>query len=172
MGAPKLAHDLGMSPSARQEGFGDGFILALAGTAGCATSMRRPDDDSIDWTLSCKLASRPKLDLQVKTWVGDDGKGDHLNYSLKVKNYNDLVIDNLMTPRILVLVSIPKDAKQWTLCTPEKLEMYRSAYWVSLRGQPYSANQETVTVKVPRVNLFNADELQRLMALIDKGLPL
>ena len=72
--------DLGMARTARQEGFGDAFLLAVAVVAGCAVSRPRPDDDSIDWTLSCKLRRRPKLDVQMKTTSTDDGTGDVIRY--------------------------------------------------------------------------------------------
>jgi hypothetical protein len=68
-----MLQDLGMARTAQQEVFGDAFLTAIAAVAGCAMSMRRPDNDSIDWTLSCRLSRRPKLDIQMKTWTGDDG---------------------------------------------------------------------------------------------------
>jgi hypothetical protein len=57
---------LGMARTAQQESFGDAFLMAVAGAAGCGISLRRPDDDSIDWTLSCRLSRRPKIDVQMK----------------------------------------------------------------------------------------------------------
>jgi Domain of unknown function (DUF4365) len=105
-----MCASLGMAQSAQQEAFGDAFLLALAGVAGCAASPRRPDDDSIDWTLSAKLSRRPKLDIQMKTWTGDDGAGDPIRYDLKAKNYRDLILVDVCAPRILVLVTIPSDS--------------------------------------------------------------
>ena len=77
--------DLGMARTVQQEGFGDAFLLAVAGVAGCAVSQRRPDDDSIDWTLSCKLKRRPKLDVQMKTISTDNGTEEVIRYPLKKK---------------------------------------------------------------------------------------
>src|SRR5271170_2656464 len=101
--------DLGMARTAQQEGFGDAFLLAIAGAAGCATSLRRPDDDSVDWTLSCRLALRPKIDVQMKTYINDDGQEEHIRYPLKKKNYDDLIITDLFVPRILVLILLPRN---------------------------------------------------------------
>ena len=59
-----------------QERFGDAFLLAIASAAGCATAKPVPDDDGIDWTLSCKhLQSKPRLDVQMKTTSLDDATG-------------------------------------------------------------------------------------------------
>ena len=80
-----MSTSLGMAISLQQEGFGDALLLAVAGVAGCATAIRRPDDDSVDWTLSCRLPRRPKIDVQMKTWTGDDCESDPIRYPLKIK---------------------------------------------------------------------------------------
>jgi Domain of unknown function (DUF4365) len=45
------------------------------------------------------------------------------------------------------------------------------AYWLSLRRQPQSTNQTTVTVYLPRQNIFNVDTLRNLMQRIAMGEP-
>src|SRR5277367_2624627 len=105
--------DLGMARPAQQECFGDAFLLAVAGVAGCAVSPRRPDDDSIDWTLSSRLSRRPKLDVQMKTTINENSEGEVIHYPLKRKNYDDLSRMDLFSPRILVLVTLPRDIEQW-----------------------------------------------------------
>jgi Domain of unknown function (DUF4365) len=160
---------LGMALSSQQEGFGDAYLLAVAGVAGCATSFRRPDDDSIDWTLSCRLSRRPKIDVQMKTWTGDDGVSDPIRYPLKRKNYDDLIVTDVLAPRILVLVTIPKDIEEWMTLSAEQLIYRRCGYWVSLRGQPESDNETTVTVSVPRANLLTVQSLQDMMHRLNDG---
>lgn len=172
MSFPALAADLGMAKSARQESLGDAFLLALAGVAGCAISNRRPDNDSIDWTLSCRLRSRPKIDVQIKTWVGNDRAGPNLRYPLKIKNYNDLVLTDLMVPRILIVVALPREDIKWSYCRPEALSLRQSAYWVSIRGLPSIIGQDTVTTRLPRSNLLTADVIQNMMLRVDGGAPL
>jgi hypothetical protein len=49
---------LGLSVSAAQEQFSKAFILAMASLAGCSVAEPKPDDDSIDWTESCRLVPR------------------------------------------------------------------------------------------------------------------
>jgi hypothetical protein len=151
--------DLGMARTAQQEGFGDAYLLAVAGVAGCATSLRRPDDDSI----------RPKLDIQMKTTTTIDGDGDIIQYALKVKNYNDLIITDILVPRILVLVLLPPEIDEWLAVSPRELILRRCSYWKSLRGEPQSENEYTVTVSVPRVNMFTVEALCGMMAQINEG---
>ena len=161
---------LGMALAAQQECFGDAFLLAVAGVAGCAVALRRPDDDSIDWTLSCRLPRRPKIDVQMKTWSGDDCSSDPIRYPLKRKNYDDLILTDVVVPRILVLVTIPKDIGEWTAWSAEQLTLRRCGYWMSLAGLPQSDNETTVTVSVPRANVLTAEALKDMMQRVnDRG---
>jgi hypothetical protein len=168
----KAMNPLGMAKSAQQEGFGDGVLLAIAGAAGCATAQRRPDDDSVDWTLSCRLSFRPKIDVQVKTWIGDDHATDPIKYPLKAKNYNDLVPTDLMAPRILVLVTIPHESKDWIGFEPSAITCRHSVFWVTLAGEPESPNTSTVTVSIPRKNILTVQSLMDLMEKVNNGDPL
>jgi hypothetical protein len=100
---------LGLPITLAQEQFSKAFILALAALAGCAAAAPELDVDSIDWTLSCRLPRRPKLDLQVKSTRLAAEDGDHVPYPLKRKNYDDLSLPELLAPRLLVLVVVPDD---------------------------------------------------------------
>ena len=159
-----------MARSSQQECFGDAFLMAVAGVAGCAVSPRRPDDDSIDWTLSCRLNLRPKLDVQMKTYTGDSGEGETIRYSLKRKNYDDLILDDLFAPRILVLVIVPHNVEDWLSLSDGQLVLKKCAYWVSLRGLPATDNETAVTVSVPRANLLTPEVLCGMMQRINEGM--
>jgi hypothetical protein len=57
---------LGLSLAAAKGQFSKACILATVSLAVCSVAEPKPDDDSIDWTWSCRLVPRrPKLDLQV-----------------------------------------------------------------------------------------------------------
>ncbi len=92
---------LGLPLTLAQEQFSKAFILAIAALAGCGAAAPEPDIDSIDWTLSCRLPRRPKLDLQVKSTRTAPEGGDHVAYKLKRKNYDDLSLPELLAPRLL-----------------------------------------------------------------------
>ncbi|TVR97729.1 MAG: DUF4365 domain-containing protein [Rhodospirillales bacterium] len=159
---------LGMATTARQEAFGDVFLQAVASVAGCAVAKPRTDNDSIDWTLSCKLPRRPKLDIQMKTTAEPVADGNEpIRYRLKVKNYTDLTLTELLTPRILVLVILPTSPDDWLTLTAEQVVLKRCAYWVSLAGKPARDNATTVTVTIPRTNLLTPEAVRKMMAKID-----
>ena len=161
---------LGLSRGHAQEQFSKAFVMAVASLAGCSAAEPKPDDDSIDWTLSCRLPPRrPKLDLQVKSTGNASGSEAAIHYPLKRKNYEDLILSDLLTPRILVLVIVPQAPVDWLLASTDSLILRHCAYWVSLNGQPATTNESTVTVQVPRANLFDVGALIRLMQAINEG---
>jgi hypothetical protein len=151
----------------RQEQFSNAFVQAVAAVAGCAAAKPSVDNDSIDWTLSNRLPRRPKLDIQLKCTVNDGGTENVIRFPLLIKNYNELILTYLSNPRIMVLVVVPQQIGDWIEQQPEQLALRRCAYWVSLLGLEESDNETTVTVQVPRANLFTVDALEAIMQRIN-----
>jgi hypothetical protein len=160
------ARGFGLARSAQQERFGDAFLTAIASVAGCTMAKPAVDNDSIDWTLSCRLPLRPKIDVQMKTTTNDSGDPAFIRYALKKKNYDDLTLQ-VSTPRILVLVVVPDHVEEWLALAPTHLVLRRSAHWLSLAGLPPSDNAASVTIDVPRQNLLTPGALQGMMQRIN-----
>src|SRR5262245_48448823 len=55
-----------------------------------------------------------KIDLQLKSSIGAIVSATHIRYDLEVEAYNALVLQNLGTPRILVVLVLPEDESEWT----------------------------------------------------------
>jgi hypothetical protein len=156
--------------STEQERFGDAFLLAVAALAGCSAAKPQPDIDGTDWTVSCRFfPRRPKIDIQMKTWIGDDGAGDQIHYPLKRKNYDSLIFVDPCVRRVLVLVTVPKDPEVWMTQSPEQLILRHCGYWASLEGLPPSDNQTTVTIYLPRTNVLTVPVLLDLMKRVNDG---
>jgi hypothetical protein len=51
----------------------------------------------------------------------------------------------------------------WLVHLNSELLLRYCGYWVSLAGQPTTQNAKTVTVHVPRENLFSPEALKRLL---------
>ena len=66
----------------------------------------------------------------------------------------------------MVVVLVPDKVEDWLQQSEIELCLKRCAYWVSLRGQPQTTNQTTVTVYLPRTNIFSVDALKTLMQRI------
>lgn len=161
---------LGLARSVQQERFADAFLLAVAASAGCSAAKPDVDHDSIDWTLACKLTPRrPKIDIQMKSTINNSGTGTHIHYALVRKNYDELITTEVLVPRLLVLVLLPDDPEAWLELTVDQLLLRHCAYWVSLNGLPPTENETSVTVRVPRNNVFDVASLQAIMNKINIG---
>ena len=161
-----------MDVDAQKEEFSRAYVRAVAAVAGFAWSQPSVDDDSIDLTLAAKGGNgtfrSPKLDLQLKCHAALMPLDSHMSYPLKLKNYNELR-DIFLVPRILVVVLVPDKVVDWLNHSEAELQLRRSGYWVNLRGLPASANTTTVTVQIPRHQLFTPDELRQIMQRIGAG---
>jgi hypothetical protein len=89
---------------------------------------------------------------------------------LPVKNYNELRPSNVQVPRILVVVKVPGDeVSEWMECGKSAFEMRDTAYWLSLRDLPETANSVSVTVPIPSNNLFSPDALSAIFERLKVG---
>ncbi|MEW6238122.1 MAG: DUF4365 domain-containing protein [Candidatus Omnitrophota bacterium] len=155
--------------SLQQEQFSNAYLQAIASVAGCVMAKPNIDDDSVDWTLSCKIEGRPKLDIQLKSTVDYDLKENIFKYDLETKNYRDLIISDILVPRILVVLFIPQDISEWLSQRHKELMLRRCAYWKSLKGFPPTENKNTIRVDIPYDNPFTVVALKEMMIKIGKG---
>ena len=140
------------------------YVQAIAAQAGYTCGEPPgPDRDSVDIQIAAGGQMRPKLDLQLKASIRLSGDGNAFAYPLKVKNYDDLRVST-QTPRLLVVLDLPKRMDQWLVVTVKQLVIRRSAYWVSLSGMQESPNATSVTISIPKMNIFDVPALNRLMA--------
>jgi len=156
-------NDALLSASDQKEALSRVYVRAVAARAGYVTTDRDFDRDGVDLGIEAGGNMRPKLDVQMKATENLGApKGEHFHFPLKAGNYDKLRIDT-QTPRILVVLDLPKDSSQWMTVTEESLVLRRRAFWLNLRGCDEKSNQSSVTVQIPRGNLFNVDSLHRLM---------
>lgn len=157
-----------------QAAFSHAYIRAVAHAAGYFVSdaNRERDGDGVDLTIFERGAGgmirSPHLDIQAKS-TATPVLEDVFPYDLVVKNYNELCASNYQIPRILVVVSVPKDASDWVHATQQELVLRHCGYWISLRGEKESANSATVRVRMSRSQPFHVAELQSLMQRIRAG---
>ena len=140
------------------------YAKAVATRAGFLTSVPEPDRDSVDLRIQAGGPRRPALELQLKATVNlGEPQAGVLSFPLSIKNYNDLRIPT-QTPRLLVLLELPKDEVRWMTVTAEELVLRRRAYWLSLQqGHDEVVGQQTVTVHIPEHNLFDVEALRTLI---------
>lgn len=145
------------------------YAQAIAARSRYSTSIPSPDRNGVDLQVQAGGRLRPALDLQLKSTVSLTGTGDGLvRYPLNRRNY-DLLRIHSQVPRLLAILDLPNDIDQWMTISAEKLVLRNRAYWLSLLGYPETKNQKSNTVKMPEENLFNVNNLRRLMEQSRKG---
>jgi hypothetical protein len=106
---------------------------------------------------------RPSLGLQLKATINlGDAAGGVFRFPLRRRNY-DLLRLPTQVPRLLVVLSLPRDEVQWLRVTAEELILRRCAFWASLSGRPDTENQESVTIPIPEENRLDVESLRTLM---------
>lgn len=157
----------------QQQEFSFAYIQAVAAAAGYATQRYDVDYDGIDLGLHAHGGSgtvlSPRLDLQVKSQTAGKPTKFPWSYALEVKNYEKLRPTNLSTPRILVLVAMPKDVADWSKLTPMQLALRHCGYWLSLRGASATANTDNITVRIPSKQKLSPMGLTAIMTRIGQG---
>ena len=147
----------------QKEALSRAFAHAIAAGAGYATAVYDLDRDGIDLRIQSGGAMRPALELQLKATAGLGEPVDGcFRFLLPRRNYDLLRIET-QTPRLLVVLDLPKDSMQWITVTTDKLVLRRGAYWLNLAGYAETNNQKSVTVRIPQANLFDVDSLHLLM---------
>ena len=156
------------------------YLHAVAARAGvgCKVSSRHDDNAGVDaeltgWGPFPNGGYRQEVDIKVQlkaTIKSPTIVGDSLSYSLTgINRYNDLRTDTVSTPRILVVLFLPSDEKEWLHHTDDALLLRKCAYWVSLRGAVPSNNATAQTVYFPKNQKFDLDGLTNILTRVSKN---
>ena len=146
------------------------YVRAVASRAGFAVEEIRRDRDSIDLKIYARgrltpaaTLMSPELAVQLKATVLAAPCGRSFSFPLPRKNYDDLIVEKTLVPRILVVFTMPRDATTWLRCSHGALTLKQCAYWASLRGLPPTTNKATKTVTLRRAQPFNPTALRGLL---------
>ena len=152
-----------LSDSDQEEALSRVYAEAVAARAGYTTTEPNLDRDGVDLQIRAGGTMRPAIDIQLKATVN---LGDHQNglyrFPLKLRNYK-LLREETQTPRLLVVLDLPREKSEWMSITENGLILRRRAFWVNLKGQPESTNRTSVTISISEDNLFTVESLQDLM---------
>jgi len=156
-----------MDISQRKEQFSRAYVHAVATVAGFSLYRPDVDDDSIDLTIAGRggqgIPRPPRIEIQLKCTSKDRLRSQHLVYPLKRKNYDDLRPLDLVVPRLLVVMTVPDVESEWLHQSEEELSLRRCAYWSSLRGLDEMKNVRSISIRLPRRNVFSVEGLRSLM---------
>lgn len=150
------------------------YISALCASAGIAYEIRRHDEDGVDGILhKCIYLDGNKkynaeLNIQLKATSSPSqytDNGDTITYKLKVKNYNDLCGEGTVS-KILGLLILPEESDEWVSWSQEELMIKGCMYWAEFFGETESMNTGSVSVKIDKKNVINAETLQEILEKI------
>lgn len=146
----------------RKEALSRAYVQAVAAAAGYDTSNDYFDTDGVDLRVCAGGVMRPAIDLQLKATVNLNPVDGHYRFQLNRRNY-DLLRIQTQTPRVLVVLDLPRDEDQWIKVTTDELALRRCAYWLSLMGADETDNRSSVTVRIPMENVFDVKNLRLIM---------
>jgi hypothetical protein len=151
-----------------EELLSEALLTAIAARAGFVTSKPSLDRKGVDLTVEGAGGYCPKIDVQLKASVGLTIANGTIKYSLKKRNY-ELLRRPTQTPRMLVLMRLPKLKGAWLSASTRLLSIRHCAYWMCLEGMPPSKNSATVTISIPTKNLLTVKALNDLMKRSESG---
>jgi hypothetical protein len=138
------------------------YVNAVATKSGYLVSKTNLDKDAVDLTISAGGALRPKLDIQCKATFNLKWVEGMASFPLPIRNYDRLRLA-VQTPRLLVVLDLPKQEEDWLTIGPAELVLRKSAYFISLFDAPESPNTTSKTISLLAKNRFDPDALSLLM---------
>lgn len=162
-----------MDQNAQKEEFSLGYIRILASVCGYVFDIASRQEDNylgIDVKIIDSVSSvtnePPRFTIQAKCTTSKYliDRGDFYTYTLKINNYKHL-IKKTIDPFILVITIVPEGIDNWISIDDIKGEtlLKSCSYWISLKGEKEIPTQSTVTIKIPKQNLFTTDVMKMLM---------
>lgn len=151
---------------------GEGYIFAMACTAGLLTSRPILDIDGVDWLIGSPgplgTARSPKIEVQVKTASRPVADGDCWRLRLSTPHFNALAGPGFDLRRYLIMVTVPDELSQLAVCDADCMRLQHAAYWMTLAEQELFTDAPdtpaTTTVRVPMRNLLTPESLRALVS--------
>ncbi len=158
-----------LSENDRKEALSRVYVRAVAARLGYVIVERDFDRDGVDIEIKAGGSMMPALALQLKATADLGALRDrHYAFRLRRRNY-DLLRAESQTPRLLVVLALPRREADWMSIDEEGLLLRCQAYWLNLGGSPLSADASSITVHLPEENLFTADAARRLIQASREG---
>ena len=158
-----------MDRNQKKELFSTAFVKAIAAQVGFRTMIPDVDDDSVDIIIKGRGYSapirNPQLEVQLKCTATDDESSDVLKFNLSIKNYNDLRGDDILSPRYLFVVVVPKEPKDWLSHEARFTKLQHCCYWMSIKDFPETTNTTSVTIDIPKTQVLSAESMLSLMEM-------
>ena len=157
-----------MDLNTRKERFSLAYINAVATYANCEVLEPKVDRGSVDGILK-RDTIEEIIGFQAKATSRDviSSDGTAVHFPLPIRDYDNLRVER--HPFILIVVLLPNDEMQWLTQTDNELCLRHCGYWLSLKRHNPVSNRNSVTVSIPKVNVFSSAQLTEMMDKVAKG---
>jgi len=155
------------------------YLHAVAWHAGfeCQSATPQQDKQGIDAVVTAygnfqnSIKTQVTINVQLKATIEKPAdNGTHLSYFVKeIKRYDKLRENHCDPARIMVVLFLPTQHADWLNHSENDLILKNCAYWVSLRNAPGSGNETGKTVKIPKEQMLNAENLKTLVTRLAQG---
>ena len=160
-----MVEDQVLLSEGRQEALSKAYAHAVAAAAGYTTAVYDYDMVGTDFVVQGGGDFSPALALQLKATINlrplVRSEGNFLSFPLKRENY-DWLRKPSQTPRLLVVLDLPRDEAEWIEITTDELILRRCAFWLNLHGSP-ERTQIAPTVHIPKSHVFDVPGVRWLM---------
>lgn len=153
----------------------EGYVSAIAATAGCQVDAQRRGNDFCDLRIirDGRLTSEETvvlLHLKCTTGTQPGHREDHFSFIFRERRHFDrLAMERSFDKHILVVMLTRKEQALWTDAGADHLKMFHCCYWVSLEGMRAPPGIASPTVHVPTANIFDADALTAILDRLERG---
>lgn len=155
------------------------YLHAVAAHAGYVCRPAIPEEDKLGidavvtayGTFPGTWRTQVTINIQLKATVKQPtDNGTHLSYFVQgIRRYDKLREDHREPVRLLVALFLPETHADWLVCTEAQLVLKRCAYWASIRHAPASENDSGKTIRIPKKQMLNPENLMALMQRLALG---
>jgi hypothetical protein len=149
------------------------YLHAVASHSGflCREATSAEDKEGIDAVVTAygnfsgSYRTQITINVQLKATIEvPTDNGNYLSYFVQgIKRYDKLREDHREPIRILMVLFLPEKHADWLSHSENELILKRCAFWMSLRNAPASDNRSGQTVKIPKDQILNSDNLKKLI---------
>ncbi|WEX03825.1 DUF4365 domain-containing protein [Rhodococcus sp. RCBS9] len=151
------------------------YVRMVVAAAGCTVLSWDTDYDGVDISIKSSAEYNvrlgPQIDIQLKcTSQTKVVREDEIAWSIDARTHKYLTSPKRQTPALLALLVVPDDVDGWLDHDESRLLTASSMYWVlGLDIPELPDGQQSITVKIPRANLFTRDALLGIMHAVGEG---
>lgn len=150
------------------------YVRMIVAAAGCSASVNSTDFDAVDIgvhsSASYEVRDEPRFDVQLKCTSQDVVRDEHVSWKVDERTHRKLTNPKRAVPAVIGVLVVPQDAGLWLDHDEERLLTASTMYYMEGRHMPpLPSGQGSITLHIPRRNLFNVNSVLDLMHDIGNG---